>query len=320
MLGQSQSAPNLSKGKYRKTRAKNILYSGLQSGYNNGKSKLNIFCPSCKKMGVVTDVLAGKCCKSKDTAQKLGQPKPGVCERLKRRDEELLAGEVFFPKAPTPKYNPSRIVDLARPNVNNQATKRETSGRAKTDLDWIIYRASQTPGPGDHSLPSTLRTIGAKISNAKHKTEIDWIILNGSKSPGPGSYSPSKSTMSQRGGIISKSKPKSDVEWQCYHASKMPGPANYPLPSTLTLQGGRFNESHIKTALDWEIHRAAQIPGPGAHSRMPERVPGGRFGHATPSRYSKEELDAMNIPGPGTYTISPGKSSIGGRFAPPKQQ
>ena len=76
------------------------------------------------------------------------------------------------------------------------------------------------------------------------------------------------------------------------------------MPSTLaTSAGGRFNQSEPKTALDWEIHRASQIPAPSAtHSNL-EQLPGGRFSHATPSKYSKEELEAMRSPGPGAYSV-----------------
>jgi len=253
-------------------------------------------------MGTVGDVLVGKCCTIGDVVVKRSYPPPGEGERRRQRDEELLKGEVFFPKHLKAKYNPNRIVDLARPNVNNQSAKRENTGRAKTELDWQIYRASQTPGPGDHNLPSTLGTLGAKISNAKYKSELDWIITNGAKMPGPGAYGAGASTMSTIGGIISKSRPKSDVEWRCYHASKMPGPGNYALPSTLNIHsGGRFSTSEPKTALDWEIHRASQIPGPcSTHSEL-DKMPGGRFSHATPSKYSKAELEAMRSPGPGAY-------------------
>jgi hypothetical protein len=301
-INSSQSAPaGLNRGRFRATRAKNVLNS--TSGYGE-KQKLNIFCPKCAQMGTVSDVLLGKCCTRTDPEQKRGHPPPGEGERRRRRDEELLKGEVFFPKQAKPTYNPNRIVDLARPNVNNQSVKREHTGRAKTELDWQIYRASQTPGPGDHNLPSTLGKVGAKISNAKFKTELDWIITNGPKMPGPGAYGAGKSTMSRQGGIISKSKPKSDVDWRCYHASKMPGPSNYVLPSTLNItSGGRFNQSEPKTALDWEIYRASQIPGPCATHTELDALSGGRFSHAAPSKYSKAELESMRSPGPGAYNI-----------------
>merc|ERR1719162_1818602 len=97
-LSQSQSAPSVTnRGKYRATRAKNILQP-----YGE-RSKLNIFCPKCAKMGTVSDVLSAQCCKNKEPVQKICQANPGEGERRKRRDDELLAEEVFFPKIRAPK-------------------------------------------------------------------------------------------------------------------------------------------------------------------------------------------------------------------------
>jgi hypothetical protein len=269
-------------------------------------------------MGDVKKVLLGECCADKDTQKVTPQKERGI-EKKKRRQEEMLTQEVFFPKQSEARYNPNRIIDLARPNANNQAAKRESTGRAKTELDWQIYRASQTPAPGDHTLPSTFSKLGAKISKGSFKTELDWIQTNGPKVPGPGAYDVDATSRSIKGGMISKGNPKSDVDWRCYHASQMPGPGNYALPSTLTaLRGGRFNESEPKSALDWEIHRASQVPGAGAYDSREHKVSGGRFNHATASKYSKAELEAIRSPGPGSYSVPEGlgMSRIGGRFAP----
>jgi hypothetical protein len=196
----------IGRNKYFATRAQNVLKQPYGS-----PSVLQIFCPSCSKMGDVKKVLLGECCADKDTQKVTPQKERGV-EKKKRRQEEMLTQEVFFPKQSEARYNPNRIIDLARPNANNQAAKRESTGRAKTELDWQIYRASQTPAPGDHTLPSTFSKLGAKISKGSFKTElgihrlhckspskiclcfrpplfVDWIQTNGPKVPGPGTAS-----------------------------------------------------------------------------------------------------------------------------------
>ncbi len=64
------------------------------------------------------------------------------------------------------------------------------------------------------------------------------MIYRASQTPGPGQYDPVDKKNAT--GKFSTSKPKSDVEWKIYNASKIPGPGQYDLPDTMTKSGGKI--------------------------------------------------------------------------------
>jgi hypothetical protein len=75
-------------------------------------------------------------------------------------------------------------------------------------------------------------------SSAKPKSDVEWMIYRASQTPGPGQYDPAeKKTVT---GKFSTSKPKSDVEWKIYNASKIPGPGQYDLPDMMAKSGGKI--------------------------------------------------------------------------------
>jgi hypothetical protein len=51
----------------------------------------------------------------------------------------------------------------------------------------MIYRASQTPGPGQYD-PVDKKNATGKFSTSKPKSDVEWKIYNASKIPGPGQY------------------------------------------------------------------------------------------------------------------------------------
>ena len=53
----------------------------------------------------------------------------------------------------------------------------------------MIYRASQTPGPGQYN-PEDKRRETGKFSTSKPKSDVEWKIYNASKIPGPGQCVP----------------------------------------------------------------------------------------------------------------------------------
>mmetsp|Transcript_22836 Transcript_22836/g.52982 ORF Transcript_22836/g.52982 Transcript_22836/m.52982 type:complete len:100 (+) Transcript_22836:1-300(+) len=80
---------------------------------------------------------------------------------------------------------------------------------------------------------------GGKFSTANPKSDIDWQIYEAARSPGPGSYNigkrPKDSSMK-----FNTSKPKTDIEWKIYEAAEKPGPGQYKVPSTLDQSRGKF--------------------------------------------------------------------------------
>ena len=53
----------------------------------------------------------------------------------------------------------------------------------------MIYRASQTPGPGQYN-PEDKKNVTGKFSTSKPKSDVEWKIYNASKIPGPGQCVP----------------------------------------------------------------------------------------------------------------------------------
>ena len=66
-----------------------------------------------------------------------------------------------------------------------------------------------------------------KIGNEKPKSQVDWIIYQAKQTPGPGQYGyPSLGKFDEKpGGKMSSFKPKSQIEWLQYEAEKTPGKA-----------------------------------------------------------------------------------------------
>ena len=68
-------------------------------------------------------------------------------------------------------------------------TRTASLGKPKSDVEWMIYRASQTPGPGQYD-PVEKKNATGKFSTSKPKSDVEWKIYNASKIPGPGQCVP----------------------------------------------------------------------------------------------------------------------------------
>ena len=92
---------------------------------------------------------------------------------------------------------------------------------------------------------------------------LDWVIIRASRTPGPGQYYKDDILDSIRGGGLAKAKAKTAVDWECYRASKIPAPCDYYKDDTSdSISGGVMAKGKAKTAVEWEMYRASQIPGP----------------------------------------------------------
>ena len=60
-------------------------------------------------------------------------------------------------------------------------------GNAKNDIEWMCYRAAQTPGPGDYQVPSTLDVSPKKVGGGLDRTVLaehfGGLAEDGSPSP-----------------------------------------------------------------------------------------------------------------------------------------
>ena len=99
---------------------------------------------------------------------------------------------------------------------------RFADGKPLSDLDWIIKRAKEQPGPGN---PVTLPPVGGGvISTARPLSELDLIALHQPHLPGPGTYDTRVDASSVGGGRFSEARPKSELDWKLLHSSEGPGP------------------------------------------------------------------------------------------------
>jgi hypothetical protein len=190
-----------------------------------------------------------------------------------------------------------------------------SESRPKSDVEWKIYRASKIPGPADYAAPQLPGPSGGKFSTAKPKTFIDWECYRTKQLPGPGEYgSPKMSSTS--GGRFSNSKPKSDVDWLIHKAKQLPGPGQYDVNYMDQTSGGKFNMSNSKSDVEWKIHLAAQIPGPGEYGApaLPA-ASGGKFNESNPKSWVEwQQYRAASIPGPADYPAPTVPKPTGGVF------
>ena len=99
---------------------------------------------------------------------------------------------------------------------------RFSESRPKSDLEWKIHHALKHPS-SHIVLPSTLETKGQRFNRSlKPLTELDFLLKRAKELPGPGEYPHHKehtvAHASVSGGKFNLSKPKNDVEWKIVSA------------------------------------------------------------------------------------------------------
>jgi hypothetical protein len=104
----------------------------------------------------------------------------------------LIFGCCFYTHATCEQPGPADYPDRSSEKVGGG---RFNSSKAKTNLDWVIYLAGQSPGPSAHvnlraAQASVLPNVGvgAKFNSGNPKSSVDWQIYEHSKLPGPGEH------------------------------------------------------------------------------------------------------------------------------------
>ena len=195
-----------------------------------------------------------------------------------------------------------------------------SNAKPKSSVEWEIYRAKQTPGPGEYGTNSDNIISGGRFNMAKPKSETDWIIKFASERPGPGDYKLNEKASQPSGGRFSTARPKSALDWTILSASQRPGPGHYDADKHYKTGGGRFSSSKPKSEVEWIMHRAKQQPGPGQYeTNRDKRMSGGRFNLAKP----KSEVDwiilrAGQTPSAQDYNSDAHYKVGGGRFSTAK--
>ena len=172
----------------------------------------------------------------------------------------------------------------------------------KSEIDWTIYYAKDTPGPNAYPRPKAPKRGGGKFNESKPKSNIEWVIYRAKNLPGPAEYKPAPMPL-PKGGRISTAVVKSEIDWIQYFAKDTPGPNAYARPPLPKKGGGRFNVGNSKSEIEWIIYYNKNTPGPATYGMLPNpKIGGGRFNESKPkTQLEWIQYRAKQIPGPNSY-------------------
>eukprot|EP00942_MAST-04A_sp_MAST-4A-sp1_P003775 g3775.t1 len=113
---------------------------------------------------------------------------------------------------------------------------------------------------------------GARWGKYKPKSDIDWIMYRSAQIPGPGQYTPNDPNhKGKSSGSWGKYKPKSDVEWLMYYAEQKPGPGQYSIKHARdkSQKAVKWGDFEPMGEIDQIMSRAKHIPGPAEYAEKP---------------------------------------------------
>ena len=135
---------------------------------------------------------------------------------------------------------------------------------AETELERSI---TPGPGEyQDHSTDMVNNTRGARWGKHNPKSEIEWIMYRARQIPGPGEYTPFDPKSAITGGTWGKYTPKSDVEWKMLRASQLPGPGEYKPKEVQPANMQAFGNFDPPSEIEKVIRRASAVPGPADYA------------------------------------------------------
>ncbi len=98
---------------------------------------------------------------------------------------------------------------------------------------WNVPENAVKPGPGQYPGIDKVATIGGgKFNNSRAKSDLEWTIYRAKQLPGPSDYDTPTTDVNGRSATVSKvgggkwnrAASKSGLEWDIYRASQLPGP------------------------------------------------------------------------------------------------
>ena len=132
-----------------------------------------------------------------------------------------------------------------------------------------VFEKDITPGPGEYQIASALSTFGARIGRENPKSDIEWIMLRAAELPGPDAYQSSVYKPTGPAPRFSTAIVPSDIEWKIMRAPLTPGPGQYAAPIDKyesDTPAVHFSNFRPKSEIDWIIHRASETPGPSSYN------------------------------------------------------
>ena len=156
-------------------------------------------------------------------------------------------------------------------SLRNLKGVKISSSELPSEADLMIRR--RVPGPGAYRVPlSTLCTSGtSSFSESNIPSELERIISRSKETPGPGAHITALSVKPQQGGKISEARPKSEIDWIELRSSQAPGPGSYMPkdPSMHHSTSGKFSLSKTMSVIERAISRASKTPAPSHYSSAP---------------------------------------------------
>ncbi|KAJ1484465.1 hypothetical protein T484DRAFT_1797028 [Baffinella frigidus] len=137
--------------------------------------------------------------------------------------------------------------------------------KPKTFLDLEVYAKRGVPDPGLYNITNSSPARGGKFNMSKPKSDVDWLILRASKIPAPGHYGVPDIRTGMLGARFSTARPKTSLDWEIARAKKTPGPGAYNVEGMLPNYGGKFGTGEAKSEIEWIETRASKLPGPAAY-------------------------------------------------------
>lgn len=159
----------------------------------------------------------------------------------------------------------------------------------KSELDWVVKRASETPGPAeyDNTIKKNSRVhrnlnLAGKISPHYNPSALERLCRMKSQLPGPLDYRPERYRPKTGGSAVLTSVPKIEADYAFEEASLNPGPGSYNSQARYRIPGvAKFPQAASTSDLDVRVKRGRDLPGPQDYdTATDERVRpprGGRF-------------------------------------------
>lgn len=98
---------------------------------------------------------------------------------------------------------------------------------------WNVPQSAAKPGPGEYpGIDKATKIGGGKFNNSRAKSDLEWTMYRAKHLPGPSDYDTPTTDVNGRsstvtkvgGGKWNRAISKSGLEWEIYRASQVPGP------------------------------------------------------------------------------------------------
>eukprot|EP00946_MAST-07B_sp_MAST-7B-sp1_P004559 g4559.t1 len=191
-------------------------------------------------------------------------------------------------------------------------------------IDSAVHERSHVPSSHAYR-PSKVRgKIGVKFSEAFPKNDVDWKVYHAKQTPGPGQFAgidnARKATTFAAGhsGKFNQSMPPNDVEIMCRKAKAEPGPLSYcshSFKKDRCIGNGRFSTSVLPTFADVKVNYTKGVPGPSSYTAdvIPRKRKSGtgKFSKSRVPGYIEHALNLKKM-NPSPHKYRPKDIKVGG--------